>query len=113
MKVIQRVSEGACTIDGEMSGSIAEGLVVLAGFTHGDTKREVEWMAEKIVNLRILKMNKGNLINLCSIFRAGCCLFRSLHCMGMLKKADGQALQKRPGRRMLNRFIICLMRTPQ
>lgn len=57
--IIQRVSEGACTIDGEISGSIAEGLVVLAGFTHGDTKREVEWMAEKIVNLRIFENEQG------------------------------------------------------
>lgn len=57
--VIQRVSEGACSINGEISGSIAEGLVVLAGFTHGDTKREVEWMAEKIVNLRIFENEQG------------------------------------------------------
>ncbi|WP_252311636.1 D-aminoacyl-tRNA deacylase [Sinobaca sp. H24] len=57
--IIQRVSEGTCSIDGEISGSITEGLVVLAGFTHVDTHREVEWMAEKIVNLRIFENTDG------------------------------------------------------
>ena len=51
-------------MDGKVVGQIGVGLVVLAGFTRTDTPETVEWMAEKIVGLRIFgdaerRMNLG------------------------------------------------------
>lgn len=62
--VLQRVSRASVTIDGTVRGSIARGFCILAGFTHGDSARDVEWMAEKVSGLRLFpdadgKMNRS------------------------------------------------------
>ena len=51
--LIQRTGKASCTIDNKVYSSIDEGLVVLVGFTEGDSIKEIEWMVKKIVNLRI------------------------------------------------------------
>ncbi|OON69154.1 D-aminoacyl-tRNA deacylase [Hymenobacter sp. CRA2] len=51
--VVQRVTEASVTVDGEITGQIGPGLLVLAGFTHADTAAELDWMARKLVQLRI------------------------------------------------------------
>jgi D-tyrosyl-tRNA(Tyr) deacylase len=61
---IQRVSEAAVTVDGEVTGRIGPGLVVLVGVGPQDSQAEVDWLAEKIVGLRIFadvegKMNRS------------------------------------------------------
>ena len=62
--VIQRVSRASVTIDGTTVGTIGAGLLVLVGFTPGDDQVRTEWMADKIVELRIFqdhddKMNRS------------------------------------------------------
>jgi D-aminoacyl-tRNA deacylase len=62
--VLQRVSKAAVTIDGRVAGEIGRGFCLLAGFTHGDTAAQVDWMAEKVAGLRLFndaegKMNLG------------------------------------------------------
>jgi D-tyrosyl-tRNA(Tyr) deacylase len=62
--VVQRVTEASVTVDGEITGQIGTGLLVLAGFTHTDTAAELDWMARKLVQLRIFndadgKMNRS------------------------------------------------------
>ncbi len=62
--VVQRVSQATITIDGTAVGTIGAGLVVLVGFTPGDDQVRIEWMADKIVGLRIFqddddKMNRS------------------------------------------------------
>ncbi len=62
--VLQRVSRASVTIDGRVAGSIGRGFCLLAGFTHGDTGDQVDWMAEKVAGLRLFadaegKMNLG------------------------------------------------------
>ena len=62
--VLQRVSKASVTIDGRVAGAIARGFCLLVGFTHGDTAAQVDWMAEKVVGLRLFadaegKMNLG------------------------------------------------------
>jgi len=52
---IQRVSEASVTIDGNIKSKIDKGLLVLAGFEEADTQEDLEWMAGKIVNLRIFQ----------------------------------------------------------
>ena len=51
--VIQRVSQASVTIDGEIKASIARGLLVLAGIEDADGDADIEWLSNKIVNLRI------------------------------------------------------------
>ena len=51
--IIQRVSEASVAVDGEISGKIGPGLLVLAGFEESDTEADLDWMAGKIVRLRI------------------------------------------------------------
>jgi D-aminoacyl-tRNA deacylase len=51
--VIQRVSRASVTVGGSVVGAIDRGLVVLVGFTGGDDAQRVEWMADKLVGLRI------------------------------------------------------------
>lgn len=51
--VLQRVKKAAVTVDGETVGSCGEGLYVLLGVAKGDTERDAEVLAEKVVNLRI------------------------------------------------------------
>lgn len=51
--VIQRVSESSVTIDGKIKSKIGVGLLVLLGIEEADGKEDLDWLAKKIVNLRI------------------------------------------------------------
>jgi len=51
--VIQRVARGSVTIDGEVSGRIERGYVVLLGVRTGDTTDDARYLAQRTVNLRI------------------------------------------------------------
>jgi D-tyrosyl-tRNA(Tyr) deacylase len=54
--VVQRVLQASVAVDGKIVGALeGPGLVVLLGVTHGDGRPEVEWMARKIWDLRILR----------------------------------------------------------
>ena len=52
--VIQTVSRASVTVDGEVTGEIKDGLLVLLGVTHDDTVTTAETMARKVFELRIL-----------------------------------------------------------
>lgn len=60
---IQRVSEASVTIHGKVKSSIGNGLLVLAGFEEADATEDIEWMSNKIANLRIFQDENG-LMNL-------------------------------------------------
>lgn len=51
--VLQRVSRAVVTVDGETAGAIDSGLLILLGVAQGDTERDADALADKIVNLRI------------------------------------------------------------
>ncbi|MCC6317864.1 MAG: D-tyrosyl-tRNA(Tyr) deacylase [Gemmatimonadaceae bacterium] len=63
--LIQRVSRGSVDVrDGDSTrrtGEITRGFVVLVGFTHGDTDAHVQWMADKIVGLRVFEDGDGKM----------------------------------------------------
>ena len=59
--VLQRVSSAAVRIDGEVVGHIERGHLLLVGFTGGDREADVEWMAEKIVGLRVFPDGDGRM----------------------------------------------------
>lgn len=51
--VIQRVTQAAVEIEGNVKGQIGLGLLLLAGFTTEDTEEDLKWMAAKVAALRI------------------------------------------------------------
>lgn len=57
--VIQRVSQASCTVDEEVTGHIEEGLVVLLGIEEGDDIQDLEWLAKKIIGMRIFSDAQG------------------------------------------------------
>jgi D-tyrosyl-tRNA(Tyr) deacylase len=58
---VQRVSEGRVTVDGEITGQIALGFVVLLGVGHSDGPDQAAWLADKIVGLRIFEDDAGKM----------------------------------------------------
>ena len=60
MKVIlQRSKNASVKVDNKIVGSIDNGLVLLVGFTHSDTSLEIDYMVDKIINLRIFNDDNG------------------------------------------------------
>lgn len=59
--VIQRVTEAKVTVEGSTVGAIGKGLVILVGVERGDDERSADWLAEKIVNLRLFSDNDGKM----------------------------------------------------
>ncbi len=59
--VLQRVSSGSVTIDGQVYGCIGKGLVILVGFGHGDDADTVHKMCRKILQLRIFDDEDGKM----------------------------------------------------
>jgi D-tyrosyl-tRNA(Tyr) deacylase len=59
--VVQRVSEASVEVESKIVGSIRHGLLVLVGFHSTDTKEKIEWMCDKICNLRIFTDNDGKM----------------------------------------------------
>ena len=57
--VIQRVSEASVTIDQKIKSNIGIGLLVLIGIEDADGKEDIEWLCNKIVNLRIFNDEEG------------------------------------------------------
>lgn len=57
--VIQRVAEASVTVDGQVTGAIEQGLLVLMGVEDADTQEDQEWISGKIVNLRIFDDENG------------------------------------------------------
>lgn len=59
--VVQRVAKGTVLVDGEVTGSIGKGLVILVGIHSEDTPQDIEWMADKLVHLRIFEDADGKM----------------------------------------------------
>ncbi len=57
--VIQRVSSASCSVEGKISGAIAQGFMVLIGIEDTDTEEDLTWLAQKIVSMRIFSDEKG------------------------------------------------------
>ena len=57
--VIQRVSAASVAVDGKITGEIGAGLLVLAGFEADDREADLDWMAGKIVRMRIFSDAAG------------------------------------------------------
>jgi len=59
--VVQRVKKGSVDIEEKEIGKIEEGLVILLGVGQNDVEKDAEYLAEKIVNLRIFEDKEGKM----------------------------------------------------
>jgi len=57
--VVQRVKSAEVAVDGAITGRIGAGLLVLAGFEDGDGEADLDWMAGKLVRLRLFSDDGG------------------------------------------------------
>lgn len=59
--VVQRVTRGSVTVDGEVTGQIGRGYVVLLGVSREDDARAADYLAEKIAGLRVFEDEDGKM----------------------------------------------------
>jgi D-aminoacyl-tRNA deacylase len=59
--VIQRVSRARVTVDGEITGEIGAGILVLLGVSKKDSEKEALYLLEKTLNLRIFEDSEGKM----------------------------------------------------
>lgn len=57
--VVQKCLESSVTVDNKLISKIGKGLMVLVGFTHNDTIKDIEYIAKKVINLRIFEDENG------------------------------------------------------
>ncbi len=57
--VLQRVTEASVSIGGQIKSSIGNGLLILLGICEEDTPEDIEWLVNKIVNMRIFSDENG------------------------------------------------------
>ncbi len=74
--VLQRVHEAAVSIQGETHAKISAGLLIFLGITTEDTSTDIEWIFQKLINLRIFNDNE-NKMNLSLIETNGALLIVS------------------------------------
>ena len=57
--LVQRVISSSVEVDNKIVGSSGNGLLLLVGFTEGDTSKEIDYMVDKVINLRIFDDENG------------------------------------------------------
>ncbi|RYD72982.1 MAG: D-tyrosyl-tRNA(Tyr) deacylase, partial [Sphingobacteriales bacterium] len=60
--VLQRVTQASCVVDGKTTGQIENGFLVLLGIEDADTIEDLEWLAQKIINMRVFS-DENDLMN--------------------------------------------------
>ncbi len=59
--VLQRVTQGSVTVDGQVTGAVEQGFVALVGVTDGDTEDDAKLLANKTANLRVFEDDAGKM----------------------------------------------------
>lgn len=59
--VIQRIRDGKVYVNGETVGQCSKGILILCGFTDGDTEEKIAWVANRITHMRIFPDENGKL----------------------------------------------------
>ncbi len=57
--VLQRVTQAGCTVDGAITGAIENGFLVLLGIEDADTVEDLDWLAQKIIGMRVFGDENG------------------------------------------------------
>jgi len=89
--VIQRVTQAKVEVEGNIIGQIGSGLLVYLGVGKGDTEKDAEFMADKLVNLRIFADEAGKMNRSVIDIRGGVLLISNFTLYGDCRKG------RRPG----------------
>lgn len=57
--IVQRCDTAQVTVDNKIVGKIDKGMMILVGFTHTDTDKEIDYLVNKVLNLRIFDDENG------------------------------------------------------
>jgi len=57
--VLQRVTQASCTVDDQITGAIETGFLVLLGIEDADTLEDLDWLAQKIIGMRVFGDENG------------------------------------------------------
>lgn len=87
--VIQRVKQASVSIDGQTVGSIGQGLLVLVGIEDADGDTDIEWLAQKIVKMRLFDDSDGVMnLSVESVEGAGILVVSQFTLMASTKKGN-------------------------
>ena len=86
--VIQRVSEGSVTIDGEVRGKIGQGFVVLLGIEEADGAEDINWLCGKIARMRVFTDEAGLMNKSLADVRGGVLLISQFTLHASTKKGN-------------------------
>ena len=84
--VVQRVQYAEVKVEGEMIGSIQQGILVLLGIHQDDSNDELTWIAEKLLKLRIFEDEEGKMNKSVSDIDGGILVVSQFTLYGNLKK---------------------------
>lgn len=59
--LLQRVSEASVKIEGKINGQIGQGLLLLVGICAEDNQEDIDWLIQKMVNMRIFSDENGKM----------------------------------------------------
>ena len=59
--VVQRVDRASVTVDGQLTGKVERGLLVLLGVAEGDTEKDLHYIVDKVCGLRIFEDAEGKM----------------------------------------------------
>src|ERR1700759_955112 len=57
--ILQRVTRASCTVDGNITGEIKTGFLILLGIEDADTEEDLQWLAQKITAMRVFGDENG------------------------------------------------------
>src|SRR5438270_231019 len=86
--VIQRVSQASCYADGKITGSIDMGFLVLLGIEDADTEADMQWLAQKISNLRVFGDENGLMNRSLADINGGILLISQFTLLAQTKKGN-------------------------
>ncbi len=110
--VVQKVKHAEVRVEGQVTGKIEKGLMILLGVGHGDDRKDLEYLADKIANLRIFEDQEGKM-NLSVLDVGGSLLVVSQFtlygdCRKGKRPSYSDAARPEEAQRLYEEFVMCL-----
>lgn len=94
--VLQRVTQASCVVGGNTTGQIETGFLVLLGIEDADTDEDLDWLAQKIVNMRVFSDENDLMNKALADVNGGILLVSQFTLFAATKKETDQGLQEPP-----------------